>query len=64
MKLLLMPFSRDVEANVQELSAMTSQLRSCASIRAFLCTSREYQLSLQLKAQVLRSIFGRWKLRL
>lgn len=55
-KLLLMPFSRDVDTSLEGLSQMIAQLNLCASTRAFLCTSREHRLSLQLKAQVHASL--------
>lgn len=51
-KLLLMPFSRDVKANPQDLAAMTAQLRFCTCTRAFVCVGREQRMSLELKAQV------------
>eukprot|EP00892_Ulva_mutabilis_P000029 jgi/Ulvmu1/10026/UM059_0075.1 len=50
-KLLSMPFNRDVDVDAARLRAMNSQLSFCASTRAFVCTSREQRLSLQLKAQ-------------
>ena len=51
-KLFLMPFTRDVATDSRSMAAMHAQLRLCARTRAFLCTSREHRLSLELKAQV------------
>lgn len=51
-KLLLMPFNRDVEADSHSVSVMNAQLSFSRHSRAFLCVSREQRLSLQLKAQV------------
>ena len=51
-KLLQIPFDRDVIADVDCLTLIHRRLSFSAETPAFLCTSREHRQSLQLKAQV------------
>lgn len=51
-RLLAIPFSRDVEMDNQQLQMLSQQMRECLSSRAFVCVSREHRMSLALKSQV------------
>eukprot|EP00892_Ulva_mutabilis_P010228 jgi/Ulvmu1/7578/UM038_0001.1 len=54
-KLLNLPFSRNVEMDAPQLQQLSRQMRICMHGRAFVCISREHRMSLQLKAQELLS---------
>lgn len=51
-KLLIMPYNRDVQADAESFQAISRQLNFRRHTRSFLCVAREQRLSLQLKAQV------------
>lgn len=56
-KLVTLPFSRDVEMDNRQLQRLNRQMRACTSTRAFVCVSREHRMSLELKAQACSRLF-------
>lgn len=50
-KLVSIPFSRDVEMDDQQLQMLSRQMRACLDSKAFVCVSREHRMSLELKSQ-------------
>lgn len=59
MKVVLIPFSRDIQLSekkvpdgAQRIAEMGAHLRLCQVSRAVVCLARESRLSLELKAEV------------
>lgn len=51
-RLVAIPFSRNIEMDSKQLQMLSQQMRECLSSRAFVCVSREHRMSLALKSQV------------